>query len=212
MSDTGPTDNGGGQTPNDDRLTSRSEWSNWTVMALLVLCFFAIYYLVPKFRKEVPVEGMPQLELQLEPLIGVQQPVESGDLTGRVVLLNFWGTWCPPCRREFPHLAAIHEKFSDQKAFRMLSVSCGPPDGPEDLASLRRDTELFLQQMEVEMPIYADPNLVSRKAVDAQIGFQGYPTTLIIGRQGKIRGTFVGFNAGDETKMEAMIDKLLAEG
>ena len=210
MSDTGPTDNNGENTPQDDRLTKRSDWSNWTVLAMLVLCFFAIYYLVPKFRGDAAVEGLSQLELQ--PLIGDQAPVELSDLTGRVVLLNFWGEWCRPCRVEFPHLAALREKFSDQKAFRMLSVSCGPQNGPEDLATLRHETELFLQQMGTDMPIYADPDFVSREAVNQLIGFEGYPTTLIIGRKGTVRGTWTGFNPGDEAKMEALVAKLLAEG
>ncbi|MEE8453057.1 MAG: TlpA disulfide reductase family protein [Thermoguttaceae bacterium] len=197
----------------DDPLTRRSQWSNWTVMAMLVLCFFVIYYVSPRlgsiFRGDDTGKELSQLDLQ--PLIGDQPSVALSDLTGRVVLLNFWGTWCPPCRVEFPHLAALREKFLDQTAFRLLSVSCGP-GGPEDLDSLRQQTNLFLQQTGIRMPIYADPDFASRKAVDELIGFEGYPTTLIIGRRGNIRGTWVNFTPGDEVEMETLVAELLAEG
>lgn len=228
MPNTEPTDNAGEKTPHadwstepgtpfdppsDDPLTMRSRWSNWTVAAMLVLCFFTIYYLSPKLEKifKGDAVGKQLSQLELYSLIGDQPSVGLGDLTGRVVLLNFWGTWCPPCRKEFPHLAALREKLRDQTAFRMLSVSCGSGD-TEDIDSLRRETDLFLQQIGIRMPIYADPDFVSRNAVDQLIGFKGYPTTLIIGRQGKVRGSWSGFRPGVEVEMEALVAKLLAEG
>ena len=195
-----------------DRLSKRSEWSNLTVLALIVLCLFVIFYLWPYFstlevfKPDVTGQGLSQLDLQ--PLVGVQRSVTLGDLTGRVVLLNFWGTWCPPCRVEFPHLVAIREKFRDQTAFKFLSVSCPPPGERVDLEKLRYKTNFFLQQFNVEMPIYADPDLISHNAV----GLEGYPTTLIIDRRGAIRRVWTGYMPGYEVEMEELVSKLLEEG
>jgi len=63
----------------------------------------------------------------------------------------------------------------------------------------------------VDLPTYADPRSVARAAVDAVAGFDGYPTTLILDRQGVIRGVWVGYAPGAERQMQRLIEQLLAE-
>ena len=76
----------------------------------------------------------------------------------------------------------------------------------EDLEELRADTAALLALKDVDMPTYADPEQVSRRAVDEVIGFQGYPTTLILDRQGVIRGVWDGVASAHQ--LETLIDRL----
>ncbi|RMF97283.1 MAG: TlpA family protein disulfide reductase, partial [Planctomycetota bacterium] len=68
--------------------------------------------------------GSPLPAIDLQPLTADSGPVATADIEGKVVLLNFWGTWCPPCRQEAPHIDALYQTFGGNEGFRLLSVSC----------------------------------------------------------------------------------------
>jgi thiol-disulfide isomerase/thioredoxin len=148
-------------------------------------------------------------DLQLEPLTGDGHPVRLNDLAGKVVLLDFWGTWCPPCRAEFPHIAALGDEYRDRPDFQLLAVSCGGESG-EDPQSLRTATQEFLDDRKLDMATYSDPGGFTRREVDKVAGFEGYPSTLVLDRQGVIRGMWVGYEPGTERKIGELIQKLLA--
>jgi thiol-disulfide isomerase/thioredoxin len=151
---------------------------------------------------------LPRLELY--PLTAEGGMVTLPDIRGRVVLLNFWGTWCPPCREELPHIAVVQRKFRGQNSFQLLAVSCGR-GVHEDLEQLRADTQAFLDQQNFDLPTYADPNSITRNAVNEASRFDGYPTTLLLDRQGIIRRVWVGYRPGVAGEMEESIARLLAE-
>jgi cytochrome c biogenesis protein CcmG, thiol:disulfide interchange protein DsbE len=198
-------------TPSADRLSRRSGWSNWTVLALLVLCFFLVVRFQPLHWagcQDAPEPGKTLSQLRLQPLTGGTQPVTLADLSGQVVLVYFWGTWCPPCRTELARIADIERKFHDQPAFKLLAVSCGR-GVKEDPAVLDYDTRVFLQQANITMPTYCDPENLSRQAVDEAVGFE-YPTTLVLDRQGTIRGVWSGqADPGEDGEMRQLIARLL---
>jgi len=211
----GPRPDSAAQSPPDsqstDRLTKSSQWSNWTVLAMIILCFFVIVTFRPFDQFRAPTGGQKLSQLSLLPLTGESRPVDLGDLTGKVVLLNFWGTWCPPCREELPHIAALDVRFGEHPAFELLAVSCGP-GYEEDIADLRENTAALLEKMNLALPTYADPGGLSRSAVDQAAGLEGYPTTLIIDRLGQIRRVWDGYRPGSEKEMEDLISQLLSEG
>ena len=149
-------------------------------------------------------------DLRLQPLTGTDQPVALEDLAGQVAVVNFWGTWCPPCRMELPHIARLQETFGDRPDFRLLAVSCGP-GGEEDLEELRANTAATLRQSGIEMPTYADPGFVTRRAFDAVDEFSVYPTTFVMDRQGVIRGVWVKFDRRMPPAIEQLVARLLAE-
>lgn len=148
--------------------------------------------------------------LELEPLVHAEGPVRLEDLRGKVVVLNFWGPWCPPCLMELPHLAELERKYRGREGFLFLAVSCGQ-GLQEDFEEIRSTTAALLANQGIDMPTYADPDLVSRRAVDQAYGFRGYPTTLLIDRQGDIRRVWVGFDRRMPEELDRLIEQLLAE-
>jgi cytochrome c biogenesis protein CcmG/thiol:disulfide interchange protein DsbE len=62
---------------------------------------------------------------------------------GRVTLLNFWGTWCPPCRLELPGLVRLADRLRTEPAFQLVAISCGSR-APEDMEALTEATNTFL--------------------------------------------------------------------
>jgi thiol-disulfide isomerase/thioredoxin len=137
--------------------------------------------------------------------------VSLADLRGRVVLLNFWGTWCPPCRAEFPHIEELYHKWGSSQGVAVLAVSCSGGNDSGDLQSLRDATAAFIAEKKADLPIYFDPGGQTRKAVAAAVGFSGYPTTLVLDRDGKIRDTWVGYAPGREVEMDQLIEQLVRE-
>jgi len=151
---------------------------------------------------------LPRLELQA--LTGAAENVVLADLEGQVALINFWGTWCPPCVEEFPHIAALELKFREIEGVRVLAIASMPEVDP-NLDELRADIETFLEARKSDMPNYADVQDRTRLAVERTAGWQGYPMTIIVDREGVIRGVWPNYTKGVEKDMEAMLDALAAE-
>ena len=147
-------------------------------------------------------------DISLEPLTGDAGPVKLTELRGKVVLLNFWGTWCGPCATEFPHIVALHDKHRDNADFVVLPVSC-EPGRTDDLESLRESTQAFLERLNVAIPTYADTDVSARRVVAQYVGFTGYPKTLVLDRRGVVRGIWDGYMPGDETQVQDLVWRLL---
>jgi thiol-disulfide isomerase/thioredoxin len=147
---------------------------------------------------------------QIEPLTGDSKPVSRDDLKDRVTVVNFWGTWCGPCRLEFPHIIDLAERFEASPDFRLYAVSC-PSSADEDLEKLRGETQAFLEAARIDLPTYADENSASRRAVSMVLGDNGftYPTTLVFDRRGIIRGVWIGYAPGAEHAMASLVEQLL---
>jgi len=93
------------------------------------------------------------------------------DLKGKVVLVNFWATWCPPCRKEMPDLQALYDKYKDQ-GFVVLSIS------DEEVAKVSP----FIAERKISYPVLLDPG---RKVNDAFI-VEGIPKSFVYDRDGKL--------------------------
>ncbi len=155
--------------------------------------------------------GEPLAYLELEPLTGKQPRLTLPELRNHVVLLSFWGTWCPPCRAELPHIAELQKRFTGQEAFRLVSISYPPLGQGNDWESLREETAALLKKLNLDLPTYYDADNTTLSAVDRAVGFQGMPTTLLLDRRGIIRAVWVGYRPGVETEIELYIDKILGE-
>lgn len=155
-----------------------------------------------------PAVGQKLPRLELQPLTGDGEPVSLDDLSGRVVLLNFWGTWCPQCLVELPDIAHIERTFRARDDFKLLAVSCGE-ELREDLEELHLQTATLLFTEHIEMPTYADPDGAARVAVNEVVSLEMFPVTLILDRGGVIRGVWIGPAGKDE--LEELITQLLEE-
>ena len=117
---------------------------------------------------------------------------------GKVVFLNFWATWCGPCRIEMPSLEALYNKFSD-KGLEILAVNCR-----EDQTTVSS----FLKNEGFTFPVLLDLN----GRVSLNYGIQAIPTTFLIDRDGMIILRLVGSTDWDTPKINAALESLLSNG
>jgi thiol-disulfide isomerase/thioredoxin len=205
-----------------DRKRGRSAGS-WIMLAILaaVVCLYVALLvgrhtlgLFPDRQayREHPAVGQRLPYLKLQPLTGDSQPVTLEDLKGQTVLLNFWGTWCPPCREEFPHLATLAEKLKNESDFRLLAVSCGGgSDEKAEIDQLKADTLAYLQHEHSRLSTYADRSAATRMSLAMLLQDEGfvYPTTILLDGNAQIRGVWLGYNDGATEQMERAADELL---
>lgn len=158
-----------------------------------------------------PSVGQAMGSLDLAPLVGDTAPITLESLRGEVVLINFWGTWCGPCRMEFPHLVKLNDRLKGDKGFRFVPVSCGPGGADGDPDQLRAATEAYLAKLDTDLDVYSDPGAGARLSLvkSARLSGFGYPTTVLIDRDGTIRALWEGYEPGVEAEMEKIIRALL---
>ncbi len=149
--------------------------------------------------------ALPQLDLY--PLTEGTPPISLAELQGKVTVLHFWGTWCPPCQKEFPEFTKLANRFADNPEVAIVSVSCS--SGPEyDLQTLHDETVAFMSAHSATMPTYSDPTAMTRQQIAMILpnGSMGYPTTLLIDREGKIFKVLDGYYSGDMEKLIPAIE------
>jgi len=161
-----------------------------------------------------PAVGLPLPGLHVQPVDNLDETVTLADVEGQVVLLNFWATWCPPCRTELPHMDALYRKYQADQQFRLFAVSCG--NGPEEFPpELAEETIGFLNHFDYKLPAYLDENFTTRQMLSDPRYIPpsqfGYPTTIIADTDGVIRGVWNGYLPGYEEEMEALVAELLKE-
>ncbi|MBI2480593.1 MAG: TlpA family protein disulfide reductase [Planctomycetia bacterium] len=196
----------------------RSSQSFTRVVAIIIVGVFAIllvWALQPAKQFATgeihPSVGRRMESLNLAPLVGDTSPITMESLRGEVALINFWGTWCGPCMMEFPHLVELNDRLASDKRFRFVPVACGPGGADVDPEELRDTTEAYLRKLEADLDVYSDPGAGARLSLvkAAQLSGLGYPTTVLIDRDGTIRGLWEGYRPGVEAEMEEIIKALL---
>ncbi|MES9969650.1 MAG: TlpA disulfide reductase family protein [Candidatus Thiodiazotropha sp.] len=126
-----------------------------------------------------------------------QDHLDLRSLKDKVVLVNFWATWCPPCVEEIPSLNRLQAKYQDQEV-SIVSV---------DYRESAKEIETFLQQIPVEFPILMDRDGLTSLAW----GVFSFPSSFILDRQGRIRHTANRALNWDSQEVIEVIDRLLAE-
>ncbi len=158
-------------------------------------------------RRDHPAVGRTLGALPLAPL-GHESPPPT--LNGTVTLLNFWATWCPPCRRELPGLARIAQRLADEPRFQLVAVNVGS-NAADDPAALATETREFLATRGIDLEAWAFDDAVGRAMLSTTLGLDGIPATFLVGPDARIRRAWVGFRSGDEAEMAREIVALLKE-
>jgi cytochrome c biogenesis protein CcmG, thiol:disulfide interchange protein DsbE len=119
------------------------------------------------------------------------QVIRLQDLRGKVVLLNFWATWCPPCKAEMPDLNALQQKYGAERDFVVLGIN--DEEGAADVAA-------FAEREGIAFPLLLDPD---GRVIEKLFDVRYLPTSMIIDREGNIRDTWRG-----QIAREAMLARL----
>jgi len=123
--------------------------------------------------------------------------VSLAGLKGQVVMINFWATWCGPCRQEMPLFAQLQSKY-EPLGFTLLAVNVEP----DSAAAVN-----WLKGMPITFPVLFDTD----SAVAGRFGVEGMPSTVFVDRQGQVRYVHRGYKPGDEAKYADMIRSLVKE-
>ena len=173
---------------------------------LMVMSFALLASSIVSAESDVP--GLGYQFTPLEPLAAAPDftlPDMDGetyalqDFRGKVVLINFWATWCPPCRKEMPALEALYKKLGDEP-FAVLAVNQW--EDPDHVFAYTGQLNVF-----PTFPILFDPE----SAISEKYRVKGLPTSFLIDKKGRLAYRAVGGRNFDHAEVERLIRELLAE-
>jgi peroxiredoxin len=141
-----------------------------------------------------PTEPVAAPDFSLTTLEG--RPAQLRELRGKLVLLNFWATWCAPCLHEMPSMQRLYQTFKDTE-FALLAVAMDRQG--EEVA------RPFVDNLKLTFPVLLDPTL----DVGRQYGVRGLPTTYLIDPEGRLIGAAIGARDWYRTEAKALIASLL---
>jgi thiol-disulfide isomerase/thioredoxin len=144
------------------------------------------------------LEGKPAPDFSLDTLDG--KKIKLSDLKKNVVVLDFWATWCPPCRKSLPHVEEVSKKKDlADKGLKVLAVNA-----QEDKAKV----EKFMKDNNFTFTVPMDKD----GKVMQDYGIQGIPTTIVVSRGGKVHKVFVGFGDDSPKQLDKAIEEAMKEG
>ena len=170
----------------------------WGVLAAAVAV--TTLFALPTYRQgEASIAGRTAEDFSFD-MAG--KPGHLSDLKGKVIVLNFWASWCAPCIEEAPSLNHL-QKYIEPRNGMILGVAAD-----EDSAAF----EKFLREQGVVFATYRDPSTKDNHShIALDYGTSMYPETYVIDRHGKIARKFIGFQQWDSPEMLAYFDSLLGK-
>ncbi len=161
----------------------------WILIGFVLVAVSVGFYVI-FFKSGQPASEVQGIRSGFRPRVGESAPdftlpslggtpVRLSDYRGRVVFLNFWATWCPPCRDEMPSMESLYQRLKGRD-FEMLAVSI-------DSKGVDR-VQSFVATYAVTFPVLLDPN----KKTYSLYGLTGVPETFIIGKNGDIMLKIIG--------------------
>ena len=177
----------------------------WEILMLVSLATGILWTLVSRVPSAVdaplstspsPREGFLAPDFTLDTLDGTK--VTLSELRGKIVLINLWTTWCPPCRAEMPALENAYKQYKDSGVV-VLGLNVTNQDSEKDIPP-------FVDEFGLTFPILLDRD----GSVSALYQLKGLPTTYFVNREGIIRTVVVG-GPMNETFIRSKIEALLQE-
>jgi peroxiredoxin len=192
----------------EQSISKNSRIARW----VLVLGFMVTFSAVTAFhmtdgetRREIALAAAADLNAQLrddlapdfEVIRADGSRLKLSDLRGKVVFINFWATWCPPCREEIPDLEKLTAKMKDVNVpFEILAVS-----SDESWADIHR----FMAGKPTKMLIGLDPN---KQAIASLYGTEKLPETYVVDRDGRLRLRFINVQPWTDPRIHRYLEWL----
>ncbi len=164
---------------------------------VFILLIFVSSHLYSKSR----MIGKKAKDFRLKSINGKVVRLSKVLKENKLVLINFWATWCPPCRAEIPGLAKVYEKYKN-KGFIILGISLDKNVSPSMLKDFKHQFKKYLD-VDISYPIL----IGSKKVVRDFGGIRAIPTSFLIDKKGIIREHIIGYIS--ETYLESLIKKYL---
>ena len=163
-------------------------------ITILVLCLSG-FFLLPQCGKEEKSSTGLAPDFTLQTLDGHE--ITLSQLKGRVVLLDFWATWCGPCRESIPHLIQLYQDYHGN-GLELVGMDLDKGD----VETVRR----FVQSANIPYPIIVTPDDVARS-----YKVSGIPATILIDKEGRIRERMAGFSSAIADKLTRKVAELTSE-
>lgn len=144
----------------------------------------------------IPQVGQPAPDFALKDASG--KKISLSDYKGRVVMINFWATWCPPCRQEMPSMESLFQEYN-KKGFEILAVSSD--------SQAEKIVKPFMEFYELTFSALMDID----GSVHSLYGVTSIPTTYIVDKNGNIAQKFMGPRDWKDKNIKNMIEKLLQQ-
>jgi cytochrome c biogenesis protein CcmG/thiol:disulfide interchange protein DsbE len=160
----------------------------------VVLCLcHGLAFILPQCAREKGLKTAPDFTLTSSN----GEKITLSDLRGKTIFIDFWATWCAPCRESIPHLVDLYKTYHD-KGFVIIGVSVdrGDPD------LVRR----FATSLDIPYPI-----VIAHGELEKQYGVTALPTGFLVDKDGMIREKFLGFSPSIARQLDAKVAALTSE-
>lgn len=170
----------------------KNKYPMWIVWLLALIVAIIIFYMIspPSVQHPSSTTNAEAPSFTLSDIDG--HSVSLSNYRGKVIILDFWAPWCPPCRREIPDFISLQNQYASQ-GLQIIGIGL---DQPNNVAS-------FVQEHGINYPVVVGSNAIT----NLYGGISGIPTTFVIDRRGNIINKFEGFT--NRSIFEEEIKKLL---
>ncbi len=156
------------------------------IVAYFMCCNMAYANYASEERKSCTLRNQHQIDVQLD------------DYLGRVVYVDFWASWCPPCIKSFPFMNALHAQYQAQG---LTVIAVNLDDNPEDVAH-------FLRRHHADFMVAFDNH---HRDCARHFAVQAMPSSYLLDKQGNVRYVHLGFKKNETESVQATLKQLLEE-
>ncbi len=176
--------------------TTARRWIRGVALSICTVALTGLLWAADNKKDTKSLEGQPAPDFTMQTLDG--KTVKLSDQKGSVVLMDFWATWCPPCRKSLPHI----QKLSEDKALAEKGLKVWAINAHEDKAKVQD----FITSNKFTFTVPLDADGTAMKKYLSHV----IPTTVLVGRDGTIKNVFIGYSGEESDKeMESAIEAAL---